>query len=180
MEKYTGILLYPRFSEYELSVLLSVLHQGGKRTIYIGLDKQVVNGEAGLPCLPEATINNVNIELIDSVVLPGVDDFEHLVNHSELTSFLQKIDDQNRIIGAISSAPYILSMSGVLDDKKYTTGLTSGQRKFLGTFIEENYINSPVVKDGHVITARGSAFIEFAYKFGESLNLKFEKDWYKN
>lgn len=53
---YTGILLYPRFSEYELSVLLSVLKQGQKQTVYIGLNQQVVKGEAGLPSIPEVTI----------------------------------------------------------------------------------------------------------------------------
>lgn len=52
-------MLYPRFSEYELSVLLSVLQQGGKHTVYVGLDNQVIKGEAGLPCVPETTIKDI-------------------------------------------------------------------------------------------------------------------------
>jgi putative intracellular protease/amidase len=176
--KYTGILLYPRFSEYELSVLLSVLQQGGKQTVYVGLDCKVVKGEAGLTCVPETTILDIDLEHIDSIVLPGVDDFEHLVNHKELSSFLNKVNDHRRLIGAISSAPYFLSMSGVLADKKFTTGLTIEQRKFLGTFTEDNFVNSHVVVDDNIITARGSAFIDFAFKFGDYLNLKYQKEWY--
>lgn len=176
--KFTGVLLYPRFSEYELSVILSVLQQGGKQTVYIGLDNQVIKGEAGLPCLPETNIRDINLEHFDSIVLPGVDDFEHLVNNTELSSFLLKVNEHRLLIGAISSAPYFLSMSGVLADKKFTTGLTKEQRKFLGTFTEDNFVNSPVVVDDYIITARGSAFIDFAFRFGDYLNLKYQKDWY--
>ncbi|PFG13519.1 DJ-1/PfpI family protein [Bacillus sp. es.036] len=175
---YTGILIYPRFSEYELSVLLSVLKQGGKQTIFLGLNSHPIKGEAGLPCIPESTINEFDINLLDSVVLPGVDDFEHLVDDHKLSSFLHKIDDRNRIIAAISSAPYLLSASGVLEEKRYTTGLTTEQRNFLGTFNNDNYVNSPVVVDDYLITAKGSAFIEFAFGVGDQLNLKYEKDWF--
>jgi protein deglycase len=175
---YTGILLYPRFSEYELSVLLSVLKQGQKPTVYIGLNDQVVKGEAGLPSIPEVTVNEVDINQLDSIVLPGVDGFEHLVDHPDLTKFLRKFQKKNIVIGAISSAPYLLSMSGLLDERKYTTGLTADQRKFLGTFNEDNYLDSPVVIDGNLITAKGPAFVDFAIKYGELLNLNFDKSWY--
>ncbi|MGM7700603.1 DJ-1/PfpI family protein [Pseudalkalibacillus sp. Hm43] len=177
--KKVGILLYPRFSEYELSVLLSVIKQGGKQPIYIGLNHEVVIGEAGLPCVPETTIREVDVQTLDGVVLPGVDDFEHLVDHNVLSDFLRKIDNQKRIIAAISSAPYLLSMSGILGDKKYTTGLTREQREFLGTFDGTNYVDLPVVVDDYIVTARGSAFIDFAFKFGDLLHLQYNKAWYE-
>jgi protein deglycase len=69
-------------------------------------------------------------------------------------------------------------MSGLLDERKYTTGLTADQRKFLGTFNEDNYLDSPVVIDGNLITAKGPAFVDFAIKYGELLNLNFDKSWY--
>ncbi|GEL05245.1 DJ-1/PfpI family protein [Rummeliibacillus stabekisii] len=175
---YTGILLYPRFSEYELSVLLSVLMQGQKQTIYIGLEHEVVKGEAGLPCIPETTIKDIDIHQLDSIVLPGVDDFEHLVNHTELKSFLNLFKQRDIVIGAISSAPYLLSMSGLLNGRKYTTGLTEDQRAFLGTFNEGIFVDSPVVVDRNLLTAKGSSFIDFAIQFGELLHLEFDKSWY--
>ncbi|MBM7578691.1 DJ-1/PfpI family protein [Jeotgalibacillus terrae] len=175
---YTGILLYPRFSEYELSVLLSVLQQGGKKVLYIGLEHQVVKGEAGLPCIPETTIQEVDISKLDSIVLPGVDDFEHLVDHKELSAFIKRINAQGKIIGAISSAPYLLAQSGVLCDRKYTTGLTAEQRAFLGGFTDAYFVDAPTVVDGQIVTARGSAFVDFAFKYGELLQLHFQKNWY--
>lgn len=175
---YTGILLYPRFSEYELSVLLSVLMQGQKQILYIGLDHKVVKGEAGLPCMPDTTIKEIDINQLDSIVLPGVDDFEHLVNHAELKSFLHRFKQRDIVIGAISSAPYLLSMSGLLNGRKYTTGLTKDQRSFLRTFNEGIYANSSVVVDRNLLTAKGSSFIDFAIQFGELLHLEFDKSWY--
>ncbi|MGD6777556.1 DJ-1/PfpI family protein [Sutcliffiella horikoshii] len=175
---FTGILLYQRFSEYELSVLLSVLHQSDKKVIYIGLDEQVVKGEAGLKCVPETTIHEVDLKMLDSIVLPGVDDFEHLVEHQELAAFLVSAYDNKRVIAAISSAPYLLSMSGLLSEKKYTSGLTVDQRNFLGTFNEDNYVETHVVLDDTIITAKGSAFIEFAFVFGDRLQLNYQREWY--
>ncbi|MGP4079697.1 DJ-1/PfpI family protein [Pseudalkalibacillus sp. R45] len=177
---YTGIMLYPRFSEYELSVLLSILKQGEKVSVLIGLDKQVVKGEAGLRCVPDVRIDEVDVRALDSIALPGVDDFRHLVEHQELIAFLRKLQKKKMWIGAISSAPYLLSMSGLLDGKKYTTGLTEEQRRFLGTFSKANFIEEPVVVDDNLITAKGSHFIEFAIEYGKALGLEFDESWYKH
>jgi len=152
--------------------------QGQKQIVYIGLDHKVVKGEADLPCMPDTTIKEIDINQLDSIVLPGVDDFEHLVNHAELKSFLYRFKQRDIVIGAISSAPYLLSMSGLLNGRKYTTGLTKDQRAFLGTFNEGIYANSSVVVDRNLLTAKGSSFIDFAIQFGELLHLEFDKSWY--
>ncbi|WP_261133705.1 DJ-1/PfpI family protein [Bacillus sp. Marseille-Q3570] len=177
---YTGIMLYPRFSEYELSVLLSILKQGKKPIVFIGLDKQEVKGEAGLRCFPDVRIDEVDVSALDSIAFPGADDFRHLVDHPELIAFLRKLHKKRMWIGAISSAPYLLSMSGLLDGKKYTTGLTEEQRHFLGTFSKADFIDKPVVVDDNLITARGSHFIAFAIEYGKSLGLDFDEGWYKH
>lgn len=177
---YTGILLYHGFSEYELSVLISVLKQGKKPVVFIGLDHGLVAGEAGMPCNPQFSINQVDITQIDSLVLPGVNDFEHLVDHQGLKNFLEKFKERDVLIAAISSSPYLLSMSGLLATKTFTTGLTREQRRFLGTFDEDNYREGPVVVDEKLITARGSAFVEFGFRFGEALGLSFERKWYQS
>ncbi len=175
---YTGILLYHGFSEYELSVLVSVLKQGNKPVVFIGLDHGLVAGEAGMPCYPQFSINQVDSTQLDSLVLPGVDDFEHLVDHHNLKNFLENLKGRELLIGAISSAPYLLSMSGLLDGKRYTTGLTREQRKFLATFDEDYFCEAPLIIDEQVITARGSSYVEFAFQYGESLGLTFDRSWY--
>lgn len=43
--KKTAVLLYPQFSEYELSVALSILMQGGKPIITLGVNNEPIRGE---------------------------------------------------------------------------------------------------------------------------------------
>lgn len=175
----TGILLYPRFSEYELSVVLSVLTQANHPKIFIGLNDQAVKGEAGLTCLPETTIEKINPESIQSLILPGVDDFQHLVDEDPLFHFIRRIYEQDAVIGAISSAPFLLAKSGILLDRYYTTGISKQAREFLGVFSEKGFVDAPLVFDKGVLTAKGAYFIDFANKFGQVLELDFNRNWYR-
>ncbi len=175
----TGILLYDRFSEYELSVVLSVLTQGNKEKVFIGWNPNPVKGEAGLTCIPETTIDQVDISEIDSLVLPGVDDFKHLVEAEELFTFVRKVAEQNAIIAAISSAPIVLAKAGVLSGHNYTVGVSMEFLSESGFFEVDNYIDGPLVQDRNIITARGSYFIGFAVAFGRKLGLEFNPSWYK-
>ncbi|KIL51554.1 hypothetical protein KP77_10660 [Jeotgalibacillus alimentarius] len=56
----------------------------------------MVKGEAGLPCIPETSIQEVDITKLESIVLTGVDDFKHLVNHQELLAFIKSINAQGK------------------------------------------------------------------------------------
>lgn len=175
----TGILLYPRFSEYELSVILSVLTQANHPKIFIGLNDAPIKGEAGLTCLPEATIDNVDLDQLQSLVLPGVDDFQHLMEKEALFEFIRKVYEQDAVIGAISSAPFLLAKAGILLDRFYTTGISKQAREFLGVFSEKGYVDAPYVFDKGILTAKGAYFIDFANKFGQVLELDFNRNWYR-
>lgn len=175
----TGILLYPRFSEYEISVIISILTQANHPKIFIGLTNEPVKGEAGLVCLPEETIHSVKINTIQSLILPGVDDFQHLMDQGELFEFIRKVYEQGAVIGAISSAPFLLAKSGILFDRFYTTGISKQAREFLGVFSEKGYVDAPYVFDKGILTAKGAYFIDFAVKFGQVLELEFNQNWYR-
>ena len=52
------IVWYPPFSEHELSVMQSVLMQGNKQIITVGVSEEPVRGEAGLVCVVNQTIQS--------------------------------------------------------------------------------------------------------------------------
>jgi protein deglycase len=176
--KKTAIVLYPLFSEYELSVALSILMQGGKEVITVGISHQPIKGESGLTCLPDAAIDEVNIEEIDSLLLPGCMDVGTLINEKRLFDFIQKVTNDQTIIASISSSPFLLAKAGVLKGRKYTVGLSEEALSNLGVFEVENYTRELVVQDGNIITARGSGFVEFGEFFGKMLGLEFDMNWY--
>ena len=178
--KKTAVLIYPNFSEYELTTALSVLMQGGKPLSIISIDREPVKGEAGLTVMADLTIDQVNYDEYDSLLLTGCMDIFNVLTNASYTDFIQNISMQdNIIIASISSSPALLAKAGLLKNKNYTVGLVEEARKLSGLFEDANYIDELVVQDGNLITARGSAFIEFGTLFGQSLNLKFEEGWYR-
>lgn len=176
--KKTAVLLYPHFSEYELSVALSILMQANKPIVTIGLNKQTIKGEAGLSCVPDTTIIEVNPEEIDSLLLPGCMDIMTLIDKHELFEFINQMAAKEIVIASISSSPFLLAKAGVLRGKKFTVGLTEEAMDKLGVFEKENYCKDIVVIDGNIITARGRGFIRFGIYLGKALNLEFDEGWY--
>ncbi|WP_044022168.1 DJ-1/PfpI family protein [Bacillus sp. SG-1] len=177
--KKTAVLLYPQFSEYELSVALSVLMQGKKPVVTCWTRNEAVRGESGLTCLPDRMIQEIDLDEIDSVLLPGCMDIMLLKDEEEIFHFLEAAADKVSVIAAISSSPYLLARAGLLKGKRYTVGLAEEARESSGIFEKENYSDELVVQDGKVLTARGRGFIEFGTHLGNVLGLSFNGGWYR-
>jgi protein deglycase len=177
--KKTAVVLYPWFSEYELSVALSILMQGNKEIVTVGINRSPVKGESGLTTIPDMSIEEVNKEEIDSLLLTGCMDIGTLQNEQKLFDFIRDVVNESTIIASISSSVFLLAKAGVIKGKKYTVGLPEEVLPKLEIFEVENFSKELVVQDGNLITARGSGFIEFGKLFGEALGLKFDENWYK-
>ena len=178
--KKTAVLIYPNFSEYELTTALSILMQGAKPISIISVNREPVKGEAGLTVMADLTIDEVIYEEYDSLLLTGCMDIFSVLTNSLYTDFIQNISKQeNFFIGSISSSPALLAKAGVLNNKNFTVGLVEEARTASGLFEGANYIDELIVQDENLITARGSAFIEFGIQFGKLLNLQFEEGWYR-
>ncbi|MGU3470747.1 DJ-1/PfpI family protein [Paenibacillus sp. D51F] len=179
--KKTGVIIFPLFSEYELTVALSILKQGNHPIITIGITSDPIIGESDLKCITDSTIYDVDIEALDSILLPGCMDITTLYDNNDLIDFIRRCADSNKelIIAAISSSPYLLARAGLLKNRKYTIGMYEEDRKQTGIFNEENYSTDLVVQDGNILTARGRGFIEFGNRLGKLLNLDFDPNWYK-
>jgi protein deglycase len=177
--KKTAVVLYPLFSEYELSVALSILMQGNKEIVTVGMDHSPVKGESGLTCIPDMSIEEVNKDEIDSLLLTGCMDIGILQNEHRLFDFIRDVVNNSTVTASISSSVFLLAKAGVLKGKQFTVGLPEDVLPKLGVFEVENYSRELVVQDGNLITARGSGFIQFGNLFGEALGLKFDGNWYK-
>jgi protein deglycase len=102
-----------------------------------------------------------------------------LEKEDEMSHFLKTAEEKVSVIAAISSSPYLLARSVLLEGKRYTVGLTEEAREAAGVFERRHYSDDLVVQDGKVITARGRGFIEFGTFIGKALGLTFDEGWYK-
>jgi protein deglycase len=176
--KKTAVLLYPQFSEYELSVALSILMQGGKQVVTVGVSTSPIRGESGLTCIPDVIIDELNKTEVDSLVLTGCMDVMKLADEESLITFLIEIENNLSVIASISSSPFLLAKAGLLKGKKYTVGMLETDRMKTRVFESENYSEETVVQDGKFITARGSGFVKFGIALGNALELTFDEKWY--
>lgn len=177
--KKTAVLLYPQFSEYELTVALSILMQGQKPVITASADTAPIVGESGLTCLPDTVIDELDLDDIDSLLLPGCMDIQAVKDHDVYVDLIKRAEERDYVIASISSSPLLLAKAGILSGRKYTAGLYRDFMQESRLFDLQNYSEEVVVQEGKIITARGRGFIDFGIALGKALKLNFDEKWYK-
>ncbi len=168
-------LVYPGFSEFEITVALTLLAHKYE-VVTVGLDPQPVRGEGGLRVLPDRTLSDVRSDEFAAMLIPGAVDMEPLAHHALLTECTRDFDRAGKILAAICGGPYALGQAGALDGRAYTVTFTPEQRRFLGVFPEPGFEYRDVVRDGHVITAQGHAYAEFGLAVASALGAVTDLD----
>lgn len=82
----------------------------------------------------------------------------------KLISFLRSLDEQDILIAAISSAPFLLAKAGLLNDTKFTGEIWQNFFDYFEFLSRENFKSKVLVQDKQIITAIGFAHQEFARK----------------
>ena len=71
--------------------------------------------------LPEKTIDELNLDEYDSLLLPGAMDIREAIEDDTILDFIKKFDGMP--IGAISIAPLLLLEAGLWDGKPFMAGV---------------------------------------------------------
>ncbi|MEH7884341.1 DJ-1/PfpI family protein [Bacillus sp. JJ1609] len=132
-----------------------------------------------MKCIPDMALEDLNLDEIDSLLLPGCMNNNALQNKEKYSEFIKQASKRDLVIASISSSPMQLAEAGVLVGRKYTVGLMKEFMEDSGVFEMENYSDELVVQDGNIITARGRGFIRFGCCLGKALDLEFDERWYR-
>ena len=111
--KKTAILLYDSFCNFEISVALEILALAEKPITVFGITKQAIRSEDGLSIFPDDTIDNLDLDAYDSLILPGAMDIRETIENERIVDFIKKFE--KKTIGAISIAPLLLVNAGLLN-----------------------------------------------------------------
>ena len=174
--KRAGLLLFPSFSEFEITVALSLVPSACE-VVTVALDENTVRSEAGLLCQPHKKLSDLEPADLDVLIIPG-GDMEHLLNAEPLFAFVKKLHAQEKLLAAICSGPYVLARAGVLAGRPYTVTHSREVRDFLGCYDEAGFRYENVVISGNVITAQGHAFVPFGLTVGKHLDPEMSADVY--
>jgi len=163
------LLVYPGFAEFEVTVATEALREA-HRLVTVAPSPGPLLGESGLRCLPDRTLDEVEVGDCAALIVPGGTDMFQ-IRDERASRLARAVRDAGALVAAISGGPYVLARAGILDEVPYTTSFWREHRDALGGFNEANYRDQPLVEAGRVITAVGWAYAEFGLLVAERLGV---------
>ena len=166
-DKKVLVFLVNWFEEIESMAPIDLLRRAGiiVDTVSINEDNQVTSSRK-IRVLTDKTIDEINFENYEMIVLPGGPGTENYMKSEKLLEKLKEFSI-NRKLGAICAAPTILSALGILNGKQAIC-FPACEPDLIkdGAII----VNQDVVKDNNIITSRGAGTaIDFSLALIEEL-----------
>lgn len=160
-------------ADFEITLAFHLLKAKGNREIIpVGQDLSPVVSQAGFIYLPKQTLKQaMDLAGVEALIIPGG---PIRPQRDELTQLIRKIHQEKKLLAAICFGPHYLGRAGVLDERHYTTSCSVDTIKSLQVpdpFPRNNYVEARVVCDENVITAKGSAFVDFAFAIADYLDI---------
>lgn len=161
------------FADFEITLAFHKIKIVGKKEVVcVGYDHAPVTSESGLLYVPHVTLTEaMELKDVEGLIIPGGPIRDQ---RPELTELIRKLDWEQKLLAAICNGPQYLGRAGILDQRRYTTSCSVERIQQLGVvnpFPWEHYIEQRVVRDGHVITAKGRAFVDFSFELFDYLKL---------
>jgi 4-methyl-5(b-hydroxyethyl)-thiazole monophosphate biosynthesis len=178
-QKKAAVLIYPEFSNYEISLVAAIFKSFEKEIVVFSDEKVPVKSEEGFHFIPDKSLDEFNINDYDCLVLPGMWCFPDNLDNQRYITFLEQFKhNSDYVIAAISSSPILLAKAGVLEGRKYCIGLFEEDIDEYCFLNRKDIIKAPIVSDGNIITAFGLAYREFAIEVGRRLNFNCNEEWF--
>lgn len=165
MKKMILFVLLDQFADCEAAYLSSALKMLGEdqfsmKTVSLTRDK--VESIGGFHILPDYDIPSVP-KNYEALILVG-----GMTWRNEAALQVKHLVDEclksGKILGGICDASGFLGVSGALNSVRHTSNDVNDLKQWAGDAYtgEKNYLQEPAVSDGGIITANGTAALEFA------------------
>ncbi|MEA3254122.1 MAG: DJ-1 family glyoxalase III [Chloroflexota bacterium] len=154
------------FEEIEFNSIVDVLRRAGIEVVTASLKEGLIEGSHGIKVMPDTSIDNINPEQFDVIVIPGGDPgFVNLGKDRRVLKLVRELDKAGKYVTAICGGPVVLSLAGIIKGRRVTSH--PGAR---GLLTDAQYVEERVVVDGRLITSQGpGTAMEFAMKLVEIL-----------
>ena len=181
MKKILYIIL-EQWADWELAYLSSAVTMlgGGKyENKMVSLKKDAVTSIGGVKCLPDYDIQSVPSDY-DALILIGGMSW-HNENAMQIKPLIDDCIKNGKVLGAICDACRFLGSVGALSNAKHTANDLNALKQYAAYANEQGFIHRQVVSDNNVITANGTAALEFSQEVLRALSVETEeqiKGWY--
>jgi putative intracellular protease/amidase len=177
-------------ADWEIGYLTAELNSGRyykkgispSKLVTVGITKAPITTMGGLQILPDITAEELDMNNTAALILPGGDTWLEPL-HLPIINKVKQCISENIIVAAICGATFVLAQNGLLDFCWHTSNdLAYLKMVCPGYNGEKYYKNEPVVTDGKLITAPGTAPLEFARDVLKALDvfsIRTLESWYK-
>jgi len=172
--KKVFIFLAEGFEETEAVATIDIMLRGDLDVNSVSITGNLlVTGAHGIAVNADILFEEADFSSGDMLVLPGgMPGASNLNAHSGVKSALEQYAAGGKKIAAICAAPLVLGGLGLLKGKNATA-----YPGFESTLQGATFVESPVVKDGNIITGRGPGFVfQFGLAIVEELQGKDKAD----
>ena len=165
--------IYDGFADFETVLTCSPLNEDGNyKVTYIAYEKTPVYSSGGLKINPDKKVSEINsLKDIEGLIIPGGGT---RILKPELEKLIKQLNEEKKLLAAICAGPEFLALSGILKSKKYTTSREPQSYEEINEkdpFPRDTYVETRVIQDGNIITAKGFAFTDFALKIWDWFDL---------
>ena len=131
--------------------MIRLREEGFEVDVAAELKDTVYVGKFGLSVTSNLSFDEVDITQYDALLVPGGWAPDYLRRLDSVLSFVQYMDKQNRVIGQICHAGWVLSSAGILEGRTVTS--TPGIKHDL-MYAGATWVDIPAVRDGNIVSAR--------------------------
>jgi len=165
MKKTVLFVILEQFADWEAAYLSSALHMLGQDSFAVrtvSLKKESVESIGGFRVIPDYDVLSVP-DFYTALILVGGMSWRTDAARG-IAPLAEDCFRKGRILGGICDASAFLGTIGLLNDVRHTSNSIEDLKAWAGLAYtgEENYVCEQAVRDGNIITANGTAALEFA------------------
>lgn len=157
------LFIFDTFSDWEPSYVLPVLNDPniGYRVRTVGVNMEPIKTAGGMTILPDMTLAELDPAQSALLILPGGDAWAQ-GKYPEAIAKAQAFLAAEVPVAAICGATAGLALAGMLDQRPHTSNALE-YLQMMNYHGEKFYQDQLAVTDGNLITANGTAPVDFAY-----------------
>lgn len=180
-------VLLDEFADWEAASLAAALNeepegQGQKFDVKtVSLTKDPIKSIGGFTILPDYGVDDAPEEYAGLILIGG--NSWRKEDSKRIMELVGKASEKEAVIGAICDATVFLGRNGLLNEIPHTSNYLEDLKETAGDRYtnETGYLHQQAVRSGKIITANGSAFLEFGKNVLEALNAAPQEEideWY--
>ncbi|AET68026.1 transcriptional regulator containing an amidase domain and an AraC-type DNA-binding HTH domain [Desulfosporosinus orientis DSM 765] len=165
MKKVVLFVILDKYADWEaayLSSLILSLGQDDYSVKTVSLTKDIIQSIGGFTVLPDYDIQSAPTDFEGLILIGGMSWRNEAAQ--QVKPLVQNAFNNRKVLGGICDASAFLGTLGVLNKVNHTSNDLNDLKQWAGNAYtgEEKYIMQQAVRDNNIITANGTASLEFA------------------